>query len=106
MGTSRGIPSPTDCLSSELGLSHSCSRTGIQIGRSAQKALIFFPSTITLAKSQDSKMLCCISRKQAGQDAVGFGTKCKINVYSPNKPKVNFYGFTYQLPSEQAISTK
>lgn len=80
VGNSRGILSPIDCLPSELGLSHSCSRTGTRIGRSAQNALVFFPQCSVPAKPQYSEMPDCVSREQACQDVIGFGTKCKINV--------------------------
>lgn len=39
-----------------------------------------FLNTVTVAKPQDSGMPYCVSRVQAGQDIIDFGTKYKINV--------------------------
>lgn len=90
---SRGIPSPKTPVICTW-LSNSCSRTlahGLRdSARNPVVCLIFFPHHRCPGQSPGHRNVPdCVSWKQAGQDARGFGPNYKINVKSPNGPKVN-----------------
>lgn len=89
MGTSRGIPSPMDCLPSELGLSPLLKSWHSEWKVSTKRFGFPSLSAVAPAKPQDAEMPSCASRAQAGQDGIGFGPECKINARSSNKPELN-----------------
>lgn len=80
MGTSRGIPSPWIACHLNLASLTVAQELARRLGGQHKMPCFSFPNTVTVAKPQDSEMPYCVSRVQAGQDVIDFGTKCEINV--------------------------